>query len=119
MKTAFQAARLALAAYILPYMFVYSPGLVWVGAWHEILVSAVMAMIGVVALAGAVEGWFLGPASPWQRIALAAGALLLVAPPIWSHAAGFILVALAVGTQWLARGSAIGTERHISDGGNP
>ena len=29
MKTGFQAARLALAAYILPYMFVFSPGLIW------------------------------------------------------------------------------------------
>jgi len=119
MKTAFQAVRLALAAYILPYMFVYSPGLVWVGAWYEILVSAVTAMIGVVALAAAVEGWLLGPASPWQRVVLAVGALLLVAPPIWSHAAGFVLVALAAGTQWLTPGSAIATERHISDGGNP
>ena len=119
MKTAFQAVRLALAAYILPYMFVYSPGLVWVGAWYEILVSAVTAMIGVVALAAAVEGWLLGPAPPWQRVVLAVGALLLVAPPIWSHAAGFVLVALAAGTQWLTPGSAIATERHISDGGNP
>jgi TRAP transporter 4TM/12TM fusion protein len=119
MKTAFQAARLALAAYILPYMFVYSPGLVWVGAWHEILISTVTAMVGVVALAAAVEGWFLGPSSPWQRIVLAAGALLLVAPPLWSHGAGFVLVALVVGAQWPTRGAAIATERHVSDGGNP
>ena len=119
MKTAFQAVRLALAAYILPYMFVYSPGLVWVGAWYEILVSAVTAMIGVVALAAAVEGWLLGPASPWQRVVLVVGALLLVAPPIWSHAAGFVLVTLAVGAHWQARGSVTGTERHIGGGGNP
>ena len=83
--------RLALAAYILPYMFVYSPGLVAVGAWHEILVAAVTAIVGVVALAAAVEGWLFGPAPGWQRIALAAGAILLVMPPLWSHAAGFVI----------------------------
>ena len=103
MKTGFQAARLALAAYILPYMFVFSPGLIWVGPWHGILIAAATAIIGVVALAAAVEGWLLGPASGWQRIALAAGALLLVAPPLWSHAAGFAIVAAAFGFQWLGR----------------
>ncbi len=103
MKTGFQAARLALAAYILPYMFVYSPGLVAVGAWHEILIAAATAIIGVVALAAAVEGWLFGPAPAWQRIALAAGALLLVMPPLWSHAAGFAIVAAVAGIQWLGR----------------
>ena len=103
MKTGFQAARLALAAYILPYMFVYSPGLVAVGAWHEILIAAATAIVGVVALAAAVEGWLFGPAPAWQRIALAAGALLLVMPPLWSHAAGFAIVAAVAGIQWLGR----------------
>ena len=103
MKTGFQAARLALAAYILPFMFVYSPGLVGVGAWHEILVAALAAIIGVIALAAAVEGWVLGPAPPWQRIALAAGALLLVVPPLWSHGAGIAIVAAIAGIQWLRR----------------
>ena len=103
MKTGFQAARLALAAYILPYMFVYSPGLVAVGAWHEILIAAVTAIVGVVALAAAVEGWLFRPAPGWQRIALAAGALLLVMPPLWSHAAGFVIVAVIAGLQWLGR----------------
>ena len=103
MKTGFQAARLALAAYILPYMFVYSPGLVAVGAWHEILIAAATAIVGVVALAAAVEGWLFRPAPGWQRIALAAGALLLVMPPLWSHAAGFVIVAVIAGLQWLGR----------------
>ena len=103
MKTGSQAARLALAAYILPYMFVYSPGLVAVGAWHEILIAAVTAIVGVVALAAAVEGWLFGQAPGWQRIALAAGAILLVMPPLWSHAAGFAIVAVIAGVQWLGR----------------
>ena len=46
-------------------MFAYSPGLVAVGAWHEILVAAVTAIVGVVALAAAVEGWLFGPAPGW------------------------------------------------------
>ncbi|MDA1091527.1 MAG: TRAP transporter permease [Proteobacteria bacterium] len=118
METAFQAARLALAAYILPYMFVYSPGLIWIGAWHEILISTLTALIGVVALAAAVEGWLLGRASTWQRIVLAAGALLLVAQPIWSHAAGLVLVGLIIGVQWRMRGAAIGTRSPIIEAGD-
>jgi len=122
MKTAFQAARLALAAYILPYMFVYSPGLLWIGAWHEILISTAAALIGVVALAAAVEGWLLGRAATWQRIVLAAGALLLVAPAIWSHAAGLVLVGLTIGvqlqTRQRTRGAAIGTKSPIIEAGD-
>ncbi len=119
MKTGFQAARLALAAYILPYMFVYSPALVCVGSWHEILIAAVTAVVGVIVLAASVEGWLLGPASAWQRLVLAAGALLLVAPPVWSHAAGFASVVLVIGVQWLARYPAMAAERPTSDGGGP
>ena len=75
--------------------------------------------VGVIALAAAVEGWLLGPARPWQRVVLAVGALLLVAPPIWSHGAGFALVALILGVQWLARRPAVGAQRPMSDGGGP
>ena len=99
MKTGFQAARLALAAYILPYMFVYSPGLVWIGEWHEILLAASTAIIGVIALAGSVEGWFIGPTSIWQRLTLAVGSILLVSPFTWSHLSGVFLVLIIIVVQ--------------------
>jgi len=116
MKTGYQAARLALAAYILPFMFVFSPALVAVGAWYEILIAALTAMVGVIALAAAVEGWLLGPASAVQRMLLAAGALLLVAPPLWSHLAGFVLVAIAVGAQLLKGQSGATTVQRPASG---
>ena len=100
MKTGLQAARLGLAAYILPYMFVYSPGLVFVGTWQTILISTVTAFVGVIALAAAVEGWLVRKCNSTQRFLLFAAALLLVAPPFWSHIAGFILVAAMTSFQW-------------------
>ncbi|HAD86417.1 MAG TPA: C4-dicarboxylate ABC transporter [Rhodospirillaceae bacterium] len=103
MKTGFQAAKLGLAAYLIPFMFVYSPGLVWVGEWWEILIASGTALIGVIALAAAVEGWLLQSAVAWQRLVLGAGALFLVAPPLWTHLAGFALVGGVCALQWMAR----------------
>ncbi|MEM7696105.1 MAG: TRAP transporter permease [Pseudomonadota bacterium] len=92
MGTAFESARLALPAYLIPYMFVFSTGLVWVGSWSDILLAAVTAFVGVVAIAASVEGYVLRRTTPIERLTLAAGALLLVAPGLVSHAIGALLV---------------------------
>lgn len=103
MDTAFQAARLALAAYLLPYMFVYSPGLLFVGEWYEIAIATATAFVGVVAIAGAVEGWVLQRLPAWQRLLLTVGGLALVAPPAWSHIVGFALIIPIMADQWRKR----------------
>lgn len=61
-KTGFTATKIALASYILPYAFVYSPMLLLHNA--EIAPLSVMiisALFGVVSLAGALEGWLFRP----------------------------------------------------------
>ena len=105
MKTAFQAARLALPAYLIPYMFVYSPALVWVGPWTDIVIASATAMVGVIAIASAVEGWVLRPANIVERLIMAAGALFLLAPGLWTHAVGFGLVAIVVGMHFINKRS--------------
>jgi TRAP transporter 4TM/12TM fusion protein len=103
MKTAFTAARLALAAYLIPYMFVYSPALVWIGSWTDIVIASVTSMIGVIAIAAAVEGWIIQRANILERLIMGAGALFLIAPGLWTHAVGLALVLMVGGLQFTKR----------------
>jgi TRAP transporter 4TM/12TM fusion protein len=78
-KTGVEAARLAFAAYLVPYLFVTSPVLVLVDATIPTVVVAVAtALIGMYALAGAVSGFFRTRARVWERLVLAVAGLLLV-----------------------------------------
>lgn len=78
-RTGWIAVRLCLAAFIVPYMFVYSPEIIMIGTPLNIVRSAITALIGVICLAAALEGWNLR----WKlhiisRIVLFAAAILLI-----------------------------------------
>lgn len=80
MKTAVEAFRLGLAAFIIPFMFFYSPQLLLEGeAAGGTMLSIVTAMIGIYLLAAAVQAWFFGKRAKWySRIVLLAAALMLI-----------------------------------------
>jgi TRAP transporter 4TM/12TM fusion protein len=77
-RTCWLACRLALAGFILPFFFVYGPGLVLIGSWGAIGLAAVTATVGVIALAVAIEGYLLRPLAWPDRAAAAVAALLLI-----------------------------------------
>jgi TRAP transporter 4TM/12TM fusion protein len=93
-STGLAAIRLGATGFIVPFMFVYGPSLVFVGSWEEILTTLLSASIGVVGLAGGLHGWFLTSARPWERVALVAGAILLIKPGIYTDVLGLVLLAL-------------------------
>jgi TRAP-type uncharacterized transport system fused permease subunit len=80
-------------------MFTLHPdgvGLLLVGSWPNILWSAFTAMIGIAALAGGVDAWFLKRASLLERILLIAAGLMLVYSSWVFDALGLGLVALVI-----------------------
>lgn len=84
LKTAWTAMGLASAGFLVPFMFVYAPPLILDGSATEIAITSLSALVGVVALAGVVIGYVLGPLRLWRRVVLLAAALALVAPePMW------------------------------------
>jgi TRAP transporter 4TM/12TM fusion protein len=95
MRTGFETFRLAFAAYLIPFMFVFAPELLWQGPWYLILVSSVWATIGVIALAAAVEGWLVTRLGILERVLMGAASLLLLHTSYITSAAGAVL-ALAV-----------------------
>ncbi|PMR75787.1 TRAP transporter permease [Billgrantia endophytica] len=80
LKTALTSFKFGLAAFIVPFMFFYSPALLMEGTWMQILRVVVTAGMGIYLLAAAVQGWFLnGAANLVQRVLLLAAALSMIA----------------------------------------
>ena len=78
MRTSVSAFKLGLAAFIVPFMFVYSPGLLMADDWLSIVHNALTATLGVYLLAGAVQGWFFGRMAIWSRVVLLVAALTMI-----------------------------------------
>ncbi len=94
-KTGWASMRLAAAAYIVPFMFVFAPALLLVGSTGEIIQAVPTALIGVYALALGLQGWGLrSRLNPVQR-AMALGAAMLMIFPGWlTDVPGVILLVL-------------------------
>ena len=90
------AFRLALAGFILPFMWVYNPALISKGGGVDIAVAVVSGLAGIVALAKTVQGYLFGPARWYERILLGAGALALIKPGVTTDLIGAGLLGLAV-----------------------
>jgi TRAP transporter 4TM/12TM fusion protein len=102
-QSGFTAMRVAAPAYIVPFMFVYEPALLMQGEWTVVLTSVASAVVGVIALAGGLFGYLVGPCSPWQRTLLIAGALLLIKPGLATDLVGAALLLAVVAPQWAVR----------------
>ena len=70
MAVGWESMRIGLILFILPFAFVYDPGLLMIGEWHMILLSTVMAAIGVIYFGAAQVGWWRGYLPAWRRIVL-------------------------------------------------
>jgi TRAP transporter 4TM/12TM fusion protein len=91
-KTSWTAMKLGLATFIVPFMFFFSPVLLFKGSWPEIIQATLTGAIGVWFLAGATEGWFGGKLAMPLRFVLGAAALCLLHPGSVTD-----LIGLAVG----------------------
>ncbi len=95
--TGVQAVRLAIAGFIVPYMFVYGPAiLVGQGPWLPTLLALATGTIGTLCLAGAAIGYFLRPATVLERLLLLPTSLLLIRPGLLTDGLGLGLLALVV-----------------------
>ena len=91
------AVKLALAAFVVPFVFVFGPELLWEGALWKTAVTFVSAAVALTLLAAAIEHYSKWCEAPWTRVLLAVGALCMIAPSIWATAVGIALAAGAIG----------------------
>ncbi len=102
MKTGWQSVRLALAGFIVPFMFVYNPALLLENVTLLTgLQVVVTACIGVVLIAAAVEGYLYGRMNVVLRLVAGAGAFLLIDSGLVTDLAGIACLAVIVLAQKL------------------
>ncbi len=79
-KTAVESVRLGFVKLLVPFLFASMPGLLMVGTGLQIGLSALLATLGITGLTIAFAGWFGRPMGVLERLALAAGSLLVLWP---------------------------------------
>ena len=107
MKTAFTATKLAIGAFIVPYVFALNPAMLFVDttAWEVILIC-ITSLAGIFAVSAALEGYVLRNMAWYQRIVIAIGGLLLIYPGWVTDVIGLAMVAVIVGIQILEKRTA-------------
>ena len=111
MKTGIQAFKLAIGAFIIPYIFVINPHLIMVDSvagttvnWLPItaaIPTIITALIGTICLAGTVESYLFGNLRIWQRVILLGAAFALLDPKLLTDAIGLGALAVIFVTQKL------------------
>ena len=104
MKTAINASKLAIGAFVVPYIFALNPAMLLIDttAWQVTLV-VVTSLVGIFGVAAALNGFLLRPMALLPRIAIAAGGLLMMDPAPLTDLIGVVLLAAAV--LWQALGA--------------
>lgn len=102
MKTAFNASKLAVAAFIVPYMFCFNPAMLLIDTTAiQVVQIAITAFIGIFALAAALEGYCFSNMNAVIRIVIAAGGLLLIHPALATDLVGLVIVFASLGFQYV------------------
>lgn len=105
MKTALTATKLAIAAFIVPYVFALNPVMLFidVGGPMEVVLIVCTSLIGIFGVSAALEGYILSHMNWAQRILSAVGGLMLIDPEIITDIVGIALVAVTIVWQSIQR----------------
>ena len=103
MKTAVNATKLAIAAFIVPYIFAFNPIMLFEGdaSVFEMALVCVTALLGLFCIAAALNGHLFKKINPVLRIALVVGGLCAMIPGIASDVVGIAVAVAVVAFQYL------------------
>lgn len=97
MKTAFNATRLAIAAFIVPYIFAMNPALLLIDTTPiQIVTICITAVIGIFGVSAGLSGYLYKPMNPLIRIMSVAGGLTLLIPGTVTDIIGIVLFVVVV-----------------------
>ena len=104
MKTALQSTKLAIGAFIVPYVFALNPAMLFIDTTPgAVILIVITSLIGMYGVASGLEGYMFRNASWWERLLSIAGGLLLIYPGIVTDAIGLALVGLVIVIQLLEK----------------
>ncbi len=114
MRTGFQALKLSIAGFLIPFIFIYEPALLMVDIEglaanareyplanvFDIIIVLITTVIGLTALSAGLEGFFKTHLGVISRFVLIAAAVLSVAPETFTDIAGIIIIAVVLGLNY-------------------
>ncbi|QFT64364.1 TRAP transporter permease [Roseivivax sp. THAF30] len=101
METSVQAWKYAKGLYLIPLFMVFNEEIILGGPLPMVLWSGAIAILGLVAFAAVLEAFLWRPMAVWMRVLLVPGVIALFWPELWVEIAGFALVAVLLGMNWL------------------
>ena len=97
MKTAFTATKLAIGAFIVPYVFALNPAMLFINTTPlEVVLICITSVIGIFAVSASLEGYFITNMNWYERVLSAVGGLLLIYPGIVTDLVGVALVVMVL-----------------------
>ena len=108
MRTAFNATKLAIGAFLIPYIFCFNPEMLLIDTNPlEVSIIYATALIGIFGVASALEGYLFVDMKFYERIMLIAGGIMLIFPGLVTDLLGLALIAAGSVCQLLRRKSII------------
>ncbi len=99
-KTGVTATRLAITAFIVPYIFAFNPAMLLIDTNAlEVVQIAITSFIGIFGVAAGMEGFMFTNLKPWERVVVIIGGLLLIDPNIITDVVGVAVIGLMVLSQ--------------------
>lgn len=99
MKTGFEAAKLGVITFIIPFMFLFAPELLMIGEAKDIALAIVTSIIGVVSFAAGLKGWFLVKLPVLLRILYIGAGFCMIKPGLMTDLVGISI--MTVGLVWI------------------
>lgn len=105
MKTALTSTKLAIGAFIVPYVFALNPAMLFIGTntVFDIILIIVSSLVGIFAVSAALEGYIFSHMAWYERTVAVVGGLLLIYPGLVTDLIGIALVAAVITVQLIKR----------------
>lgn len=101
METSVQAWKYAKGLYLIPLFMVFNEEIILGGPLPMVIWSGAIAILGLVAFAGALEGYLWRPMAVWMRLLLVPGVVALFWPDLMVEVAGCVLILALLGLNWV------------------
>jgi len=94
MRTGMKATKLAIAGFLIPFLFIYGPGVLMIGSAKDIIIVSMTALVGLYSLAVFSIGYFFTTCSIVERLVCALAGIMLVIPSEMLSVVGLALLVL-------------------------
>jgi len=104
MKTAFTSTKLAIGAFIVPYVFALNPAMLFIDTnVFEVILICITSLVGIFAVSAALEGFLLRGMKWYERVVSVIGGLLLIYPGVVTDVIGLVLAGAVVLVQFIGK----------------